>query len=85
MLRFTIRDVLWLTVVVALGVGWVADHRQQKAARVDAEAKAIISEAREAEWREINSWLTSALDENRSGFGIPGEWKTPSQRRGDSR
>jgi hypothetical protein len=22
MFRFTIRDVLWLTVVVALGVGW---------------------------------------------------------------
>jgi len=27
MLRFTIRDVLWLTVVVGLGVGWWADHR----------------------------------------------------------
>ena len=28
MFRFTIRDVLWLTVVVAVGVGWWADHRQ---------------------------------------------------------
>jgi len=26
MFRFTIRDVLWLTVVVALGLGWVLDH-----------------------------------------------------------
>jgi len=26
MLRFTIRDVLWLTVVVALSVGWWLDH-----------------------------------------------------------
>jgi len=26
MFRFTIRDVLWLTVVVALGVGWWRDH-----------------------------------------------------------
>ena len=25
MFRFTIRDVLWLTVVVALGVGWIID------------------------------------------------------------
>ena len=26
MFRFTIRDVLWLTVVVATGPGWWADH-----------------------------------------------------------
>ena len=28
MFRFTIRDVLWLTVVVALAVGWWIQHRQ---------------------------------------------------------
>jgi len=28
MLRFTIRDMLWLTVVVAMGVGWWAEHRR---------------------------------------------------------
>src|SRR5947209_1625832 len=28
LLRFTIRDVLWLTAVVGLGVGWFADHRR---------------------------------------------------------
>ena len=27
MMHFTIRDVLWLTVVVALAVGWWADNR----------------------------------------------------------
>ena len=27
MLRFSIRDVLWLTVVVGLAVGWWIDHR----------------------------------------------------------
>ena len=27
MFRFTIRDVLWLTVVVALLLGWFRDHR----------------------------------------------------------
>jgi hypothetical protein len=39
MFRFTIRDVLWLTAVVALGVGWWADHarqmsRQREAAKI---------------------------------------------------
>jgi hypothetical protein len=28
MFRFTIRDVLWLTVVVALAVGWWVEHRR---------------------------------------------------------
>jgi hypothetical protein len=28
MFRFTIRDVLWLTVVVALAAGWWLDHRR---------------------------------------------------------
>jgi hypothetical protein len=28
MWRFTIRDVLWLTVVVALGIGWWVKHLQ---------------------------------------------------------
>jgi hypothetical protein len=30
-MKFTIRDVLWLTVVVALAVGWWLDHRRQLA------------------------------------------------------
>jgi len=29
MFRFTIRDVLWLTALVGVSVGWWADHRQQ--------------------------------------------------------
>jgi hypothetical protein len=28
MFRFTIRDVLWLTVVIAMGVGWWIEHRR---------------------------------------------------------
>jgi len=30
MFRFTIRDVLWLTVVVAMGVGWWVERRQKQ-------------------------------------------------------
>ena len=29
-LRFTIRDLLWLTVVVALAVGWWLDHNANR-------------------------------------------------------
>lgn len=29
MFRFTIRDVLWLTVVVGVGLGWFVDRRWQ--------------------------------------------------------
>ena len=31
MFRFSIRDVLWLTVVVAMGIGWWRDHRTLQA------------------------------------------------------
>ena len=31
MFRFTIRDVLWLTVVVGMGVGWRSDLARQEA------------------------------------------------------
>jgi hypothetical protein len=30
MLRFTIRDVLWLTVVVGLALGWWQEHRRSE-------------------------------------------------------
>jgi hypothetical protein len=30
-MRFTIRDLLWLTVVVALGVGWWVDRNRYSA------------------------------------------------------
>ena len=29
MFRFTIRDLLWLMVVVGLGVGWIVDREMQ--------------------------------------------------------
>jgi len=31
MLRFTIRDLLWLMVVVGMGAAWVVDHKRQAA------------------------------------------------------
>ena len=39
MFRFMIRDVLWSTVVVAMGVSWWTDHR-----RIEARANGINSD-----------------------------------------
>ena len=49
MFRFTIRDVLWLTVVVAMGIGWFLDRRQQEW-RIDTQNRSaqIASDLREA-------------------------------------
>ena len=30
MFRLTIRDILWLTVVVAISIGWYVDLRRQR-------------------------------------------------------
>lgn len=50
MLRFTIRDVLWLTVVVALGVAWWVDNKriEKVVARLEEEGQQL-REARDDE------------------------------------
>jgi hypothetical protein len=65
MLRFTIRDVLWLTVVVALGVGWWISHRQQTRyaedqlllwkTRANAAADVLTGEGWSVEWDEARA------------------------------
>jgi len=35
MFRFTIRDVLWLTLAVGLGAGWFVEHREQVRLRLN--------------------------------------------------
>ena len=44
--RFSIRDILWLTTLVAMGAGWLADHwrqeiklQRERAANVEAAAQ----------------------------------------------
>ena len=46
MFRFTIRDVLWLTVVVALAVGWWYEHN-----------RAAIQQRSAQKWRENALYL----------------------------
>ena len=67
MFRFTIRDVLWLTVVVALAVGWWLNNSRLHARFQTLEARATLSEV---EFREIfpPGWegLTAAMRNERS-------------------
>jgi hypothetical protein len=50
MLRYTIRDVLWLTALVAVTVAWWIEHRQLTAVR--SALRAEQAEQRIAELRE---------------------------------
>jgi hypothetical protein len=67
MFRFTIRDVLWLTVVVAMGVGWYANRRSWSAnleiergernaqiIRLRQERDIARDEAKTIYWRRLN-------------------------------
>ena len=54
MFRFTIRDILWLMVVVAMGAAWRYDRRmaeQEREATVKERDAAIANERRIAELR----------------------------------
>jgi hypothetical protein len=75
MFRFTIRDVLWLTVVVALAVGWLIDNRssrqiqttlrhQVEAQRVEIEAIKLDVVARRVREAELQIQLQKAEVEN---------------------
>jgi hypothetical protein len=54
MFRFSIRDVLWLTAVVGLGVGWRVDYSNQRK-----ENHALRSELEQTKIREANKLLQS--------------------------
>jgi hypothetical protein len=56
MLRFTIRDVPWLIVVVGTGAGWYVHVRAERAARVQVEDKLYyaLELARNAAWKKMS-------------------------------
>ncbi len=49
-LRFTIRDLFWLVLVVALAVGWWLDHRNADIAVRYAKAKQEVAEFEAKQW-----------------------------------
>ena len=60
MFRFTIRDVLWLTVVVAVALGWWVEHRLSSRTHA-----AEIKKRDSYSWRHI--W---AIDEDDEGVTV---------------
>jgi hypothetical protein len=76
-LRFTIRDLLWLTALIAMGVGWWLEHRAQRSQLLDALARqaelAIENERlrstvqeirREYDTRKNGSWYIGPIPDN---------------------
>jgi len=61
MFRFTIRDVLWLTVVVALAVGWGLDRAQFRREQLNAR-RAELSARMEAERAMANAEHARAME-----------------------
>jgi hypothetical protein len=57
-MRFTIRDLLWLTVVVALGVAWWSDHEKQR------DSQARLAEENSRLLTENNKYRLRQLDAN---------------------
>jgi hypothetical protein len=53
MFRFTIRDVLWLTVVVGMGLGWAATARRMEVYARTADSLYVILESEVPNWREL--------------------------------
>ena len=67
MFRFSIRDVLWLTLVVGLALGWWLQH--QRTARRETTAKDNISRSHDV--FRGSPHAVDAYFERRLEFGLP--------------
>ena len=60
MFRFSIRDVLWLTVVVALAVGWWIEHQRLVSSAATVKALEATVAVQEATILRLNtSWMAA--------------------------
>jgi hypothetical protein len=68
-MKFSIRDLLWLTLVVALTVGWYVDHRQMLAQNAALEAEAAVLKV-EARKNEKAGYIRGVMDEKLRRAGL---------------
>jgi len=77
MFRFTIRDVLWLTVVVGLAVGWWMEHSRREASIDRQSLTYVIEKAYDRQAREILKRRIETLENTiaAAGADVPEEPK----------
>ena len=71
-MRFTIRDLIWLTVLVALGLGWLLDRSRliyqfdaelhEKDVAMHSELERVEREVRRAARREVDAAWEKAMN-----------------------
>ena len=61
MFRFTIRDVLWLTVVAAVGIGLLQRQSEQSAIRAENEVANVRLAQKEMDWAFLSRRLSVVL------------------------
>jgi hypothetical protein len=59
MLRFSVRDLLWLTLVVAMGLGWFAHQRQLRIRERQLRIEVLTWQTR---WEQIEKTMLPLLD-----------------------
>ena len=69
-MRFQVRDVLWITVVIAVSLGWLVDSRRQKAHATALALRAQKAEAEETRLlesakRDCQDWARFVESSNR--------------------
>jgi hypothetical protein len=82
--RFSIRDLLWLTLVVAMGLGWFVRERQISLAY---QQQLDTAESKATWWRKATAALEDALREDRAlvkwdvgSSQVVVEWSEPGGR-----
>lgn len=70
MTRFTLRDVFWLTLVAAMGLGWWATYRSAHLweSRAGCALEAFSAVGYKAEWKADGIW--GARDRERRRYGV---------------
>ena len=70
MFRFSIRELMVVTVTVAIGVSWFVDHRRLRVALVDANTAIEAAKVESEKARERGQQLTKQVDDELAYYGF---------------